>query len=56
MLDDTQMWHQQQQLEQQWLERDYDIAFGSFAKDFKQFVKDHENEQEGNQARTRTPF
>lgn len=44
MLDDNSGWHQQQQLEQQWLERDYDIAFGSFAKDFKQFVAEHEKD------------
>lgn len=46
MLDDTQGWHQQQQEHQQWLEREYDIAFGSFAKDFKQFVMNEEVKNE----------
>jgi len=64
MLDDTQMWHQQQQEHEQWLEmkererdskrdkeaedslnREYDIAFGSFANDFKRFVEGHEKDK-----------
>ena len=45
-LDDTQMFHQQQQEEQQWLAQEYDIAFGSFEKDFERFVIDKEKKNE----------
>ena len=45
-MDDSSIWHQQQQEEQQWLERDYDISFGSFARDFKRFVMNEEVKNE----------
>ena len=44
-LDDTQMFHQQQQEERQWLAQEYDIAFGGFEKDFEQFVMTQEEKK-----------
>lgn len=46
-MDDTQIFHQQQQEERQYLEHEYVIAFDGCVQNFKQFVIDNEvkNEQ-----------